>query len=44
MSDRRFDEGSGLIQIAIRIVYCCALTAFISVATFLVIRLVVGTG
>jgi hypothetical protein len=45
MSDGRDIDGPSLIQVAIRVVgYCCVLTAFIAVATFFVIRFLVGTG
>ena len=43
MSGRPFDDGPIVIQFAIRVGYCCALTAFIAVVTFFIIRFLVGT-
>ena len=44
MSEGRDNDGPSLIQVAIRVGYCCVLTALIAVATFFVIRFLVGTG
>jgi len=44
MSSRPREVGFGLIQLAIGVGYCCALTASIAVVTFFIIRFVAGTG
>jgi hypothetical protein len=44
MSGRRDNDDLSPGQIAIRAFHCCALTASIAIITFLVIRLIVGTG
>ena len=38
------NDDLSLGQVAIRVFYCCALTASIAVVTFFIIRLIVGTG
>ena len=43
MSGRRGSDDLSLGQIAIGVLYCCALTTSIAVVTF-IIRLIAGTG
>ena len=43
MSGHRDNGDLSLGQIAIRVFYCCALTAIIAVVIFLIFRLIVGT-
>ena len=44
MSDRRYNEALGLGQVAIGVLYCCALTTSIAAVTFIIVRLIAGTG
>ena len=44
MSGRRDSDDLSLGQIAIRVFYCCALTASIAVVYLFIIRLIAGTG
>ena len=44
MSGRPSDQDLSLLQIGMRVAMACALTAAIALGTFLVIRLVAGTG
>jgi hypothetical protein len=44
MYGRRDNDDLGLGQVAIGVVYCCALTASIAVVTFFITRLIAGTG
>jgi len=43
MSGRPFDQVIGLVQIAIRIGHCRALTMLLAVIVFVIIRLIAGT-
>jgi hypothetical protein len=44
MSGRQLDDVTGLVHVAIGVGHCCALTAFLAVIVFAIIRLVAGTG
>jgi hypothetical protein len=44
MSGRPDSDDLSLGQVAIRVFYCCALTASIAVVTLFIIRFIVGTG
>jgi hypothetical protein len=42
MSDHPFEQGVSPFQVAVRVVMSCALTAFVVLGSFLIIRYVAG--